>query len=85
MNRPEVDDELTLLTDFGKTTAICVEVSDDPIHTGGILLKVMARGPFEEGQQCWIIDEDGARIGATVQDVAKQTADSEVLLAATLP
>ena len=82
MRRPEVDDELTLLTDFGETTAICAEVSDDPMHPGGVLLKVMARGPFEEGQQCWIVEPDGSKVGATVQRVAKQTVDSEVLLSA---
>ena len=81
MRRPNVDDELTLLTDSGETTAICAEVSDDPTHAGGTLLKVMARGPFEEGQQCWILEPDGLKIGATVQSVAKQTIDSEVLLA----
>ena len=82
MRRPKVDDELTLLTDFGKTTAICTEVSDDPTHAGGVLLKVMARGPFQEGQQCWIVEPDGSKIGSTVQSVAKQTIDSEVLLSA---
>jgi hypothetical protein len=84
MKRPQIDEELKLLTDFGEITAICVEVSDDPVHTDGVLLKVMARGSFEEGQQCWIIDQDGSKIGATVQSVAKQTADAEVLLATTL-
>ena len=82
MRRPEVDQELILQTDFGKTTAICTEVSDDPTHPGGVLLKVMARGPFVEGKQCWIVETDGSKIGATVQSVAKQTVDSEVLLAA---
>ena len=82
MRRPKIDDELTLLTDFGSTTAICAEVSDDPTHAGGVLLKVMARGPFQEGQQCWIVEPDGSKIGATVQSVAKQTIDSEVLLSA---
>jgi hypothetical protein len=82
MRRPEVDDELTLLTDFGTTTAICAEVNDDPAHPGGTLLKVMARGPFEEGKQCWIVEPDGSKIGATVQSVGKQTIDSEVLLSA---
>ena len=82
MRRPEVDDEMTLLTDLGKTTAICAEVSDDPAHPGGTLLKVMARGRFEEGQQCWIVEPGGLKIGATVQSVAKQTIDSEVLLSA---
>jgi hypothetical protein len=80
MRRPEPDDELTLLTSFGETKAICAEVNDDPTHPGGVLIEVMTRGPFEEGQQCWILDADGSKIGATVQSVAKQTIDSEVLL-----
>jgi len=82
MRRPKVDDELTLLADFGKTTAICAEVSDDPAHPGGTLLKVMAHGPFEEDKQCWIVEPDGSKIGATVQSVAKRTIDSEILLSA---
>ena len=82
MPRPKVDDELTLLTDLGEAKAICTEVSDDPIHPGGTLLKVMARGSFEEAQQCWIFQPDGSKIGATVQSVAKRTVESEVLLAA---
>ena len=84
MRRPEVDDELTLQTDFGETTAICTEVSDDAMHPGGVLLKVMARGPFEEGKQCWIVERKGSKIGATIQSVAKQTVDSEVLLSTIL-
>ena len=51
MQRPNVDDDLTLMTDFGKTEAICVDVLDNPVTEEGVLLKVMARGPFEEGQQ----------------------------------
>jgi hypothetical protein len=82
MRRPKVDDELKLLADFGETTAICVEVNDDPTHPEGVLLKVMARGPFVEGQQCWIVEPDGSKIGATVQRVVRQTVDSEVLLSA---
>ena len=82
MRRPQVDDELTLLADFGETTAICAETRDDPTHPGGVLLKVMARGPFVEGQQCWILEPDGSKVGATVQSVAKQTIDSEILLSA---
>ena len=56
MQKPKVDDSLTLLTDFGKTEAICTEILADPTREEGILLKVIARGPFEEGQQCWIVD-----------------------------
>src|SRR6516164_9043525 len=46
MQRPKVDDDLTLMTDFGKTEAICVDVLDNPATEEGVLLKVMARGPF---------------------------------------
>ncbi len=59
MQRPKIDDKLTLLTDFGETEAICAEVLDNPRSIGGVLLKVMARGPFEEGQQCWIVEHFG--------------------------
>ena len=85
MNKPKIDDKLTLLTDFGKTEAICAEVLDDPTNSDGVLLKVMARGPFEEGQQCWIVDCDGSKIGATVEGVSEQTIDSEVTLSTVLP
>jgi len=54
MQRPNVDDDMTLVTDFGKTEAICVDVLDNPATEEGVLLKVMARGPFEQGQQVWI-------------------------------
>ena len=73
VEKPKIDDKLTLLTDFGKTEGICAEVLDDPATSGGVLLKVMARGPFEEGQQCWIVDRDGSKVGATVENVFKQT------------
>ena len=85
MQRPKVDDSLTLLTDFGKTEAICAEVLADPTREEGILLKVIARGPFEEGHQCWIVDRDGSKIGAKVENVSKQTIDSEVTLSTVLP
>ncbi len=54
MQRPKVDDNLTLLTDFGKTEAIVIEVLDNPATEEGVLLKVMTRGSFEQGQQVWI-------------------------------
>ena len=41
MQRPNVDDDLTLLTGFGKTEAIVVEVLDNPATEEGVLLKVM--------------------------------------------
>jgi hypothetical protein len=86
MQKPQIDDKLTLLTDFGETEVICAEVLDNPaIEESGVLLKVMARGPFEQGQQCWILDRDGSKIGATVESVFQQTLDSEVTLSIVLP
>jgi hypothetical protein len=85
MQRPNIDDKLTLLTDFGKTEAICVEVLDNPATEEGLLLKVMARGPFEQGHQVWILDQDGSKVGATIEDVSEQTIDSEVTLSTVLP
>jgi hypothetical protein len=85
MKTPKIDDKLTLLADFGETEAICVEVLDNPSTEEGVLLKVMARGPFEEGQQIWIVDRDGSKIGAAVENVLKQTIDSEVTLSTVLP
>jgi hypothetical protein len=85
MQRPKVDDDLTLLTDFGKTEAIVIEVLDNPATEEGVLLKVMARGSFEQGQQVWILDRDGSKVGATVEDVVQQTVDREVTLSTALP
>ncbi len=76
---------LTLLTDVGKTEAIVVEVLDNPATEEGVLLKVMTRGPFEQGQQVWIIDRDGSKVGATVENIVQQTVDSEVTLSTVLP
>jgi len=85
MQRPKIDDKLTLQGDFGKTDAICVEVLDNPATEEGVLLKVMTRGRFEQGQQIWIVDRDGSKVGATVEDVSTQTIDSEVTLSTVLP
>jgi hypothetical protein len=85
MNTPKIDDKLTLLTDFGKTEGICTEVLKNPATEEGTLLKVMARGPFEKGQQVWIVDRDGSKVGATVENVSEQTIDSEVTLSTVLP
>jgi len=85
MEKPKIDEKLTLLTDFGKTEAICAEILDDPATSDGVVLKVMARCPFEKGQQCWIVDPDGSKIGATVENVFTKTIDSEVTLSAVLP
>ena len=83
--KPKIDEKLTLLGDFGETEAICVEVRDNPATSGGTLLKLMARGPFTEGEQVLIVNRDGSKIGATVEDVFKQTIDSEVTLSTVLP
>jgi hypothetical protein len=85
MQKPKVDDNLTLVADFGKTEAICIDVVDNPAAEEGILLKVMSRGPFEQGQQVWILDRDGSKVGATVENVVQQTVDSEVTLSTVLP
>lgn len=85
MQKPKVDDNLTLMADFGTTEAICVDVLDNPAAEEGILLKVMSRGPFEQGQQVWILDRDGSKVGATVENVVQQTVDSEVTLSTVLP
>ena len=85
MQRPNVDDDLTLLTDFGKTEAIVVEVLDNPATEEGVLLRVMTRGSFEQGQQVWIVDRDRSKVGATVEKGLKQTIDSEVTLSTVLP
>ena len=45
-----------------------IEVLDNPATEEGVLLKVMARGPFEQGQQVWIVDRDGSKVGATVEN-----------------
>jgi len=85
MKEPKIDDKLRLLTDFGETDAICVEVLKNPATEEGILLKVMARSPFEQGQQVWLVDRDGSKVGATVEKVLEQTIDSEVTLSTVLP
>ena len=36
MQKPNIDDNLTLLADFGKTEAICVDVLDNPATEEGI-------------------------------------------------
>ena len=85
MKTPKIDDSLKLLADFGETDAICVEVLKNPATEEGVLLKVMTRGPFEQGQQVWIVDCDGSKVGATVENVLEQTIDSEVTLSTVLP
>jgi len=85
MKLPKIDDKVRLLADFGETDAICVEILKNPATEEGVLLKVMARGPFEQGQQVWIVDNDGSKVGATVDNVLERTIDSEVTLSTVLP
>jgi hypothetical protein len=85
MQRPKVDDDLALLTSVGKTEAIVIDVLDNPATEEGVLLKVMTRGSFEQGQQVWILDRDGSKVGATVEKVIKETIDKEVTLSTVLP
>ena len=85
MQRPEVDESLTLLTHVGKTEAIVAEVLDNPATEEGVLLRVMTRGSFEQGQQVWILDRDGSKVGARVENVVQETLDSEVTLSTVLP
>ena len=85
MQRPKVDEDLTLLTDVGQTEAIVIEVLDNPATEEGVLLKVMTRGSFEQGQQVWILDRDGSKVGATVESILQETIDSEVTLSTVLP
>ena len=85
MQRPQVDDDLTLLTDLGKTEAIVVEVLDNPAAEEGVLLKVMTRGSFEQGQQVWIVDRGRSKVGASVEKVVTQTIDREVTLSTVWP
>jgi hypothetical protein len=40
MQKPNVDDSLTLLTDDGKTEAIVIDVLDNPATEEGVLLKL---------------------------------------------
>ncbi len=85
MQKPKVDDSLTLLTSAGKTEAIVIDVLDNPATEEGVLLRVMTRGSFEQGQQVWILDRDGSKVGATVEKVVKETIDKEVTLSTVLP
>jgi hypothetical protein len=85
MQRPKVDDSLRLLTDVGETEAICIDVLENPATEEGVLVKVMTRGSFEQGQQVWILDRDGSKVGATVENVVQETIDSEVTLSTVLP
>jgi hypothetical protein len=85
VRKPRIDENLTLLTDFGQAEAFCTEIFEDPVHEQGVLLKVMTRGPFEQGQQVWILDEDGSKVGATVERIFKHSIDSELTLSTVLP
>ena len=69
----------------GQTAAIRTEVFEDPAREQSVVLKVMTRGPFEQGQQVRIVDADGSKVGASVENVSKQRLDSEVTLSTVLP
>ena len=75
MQRPNVDDDLTLLTDFGKTEAIVVEVIDNPATEEGVLVKVMTRGPFSE-QTALARDDAGADPVAFLARMIQFSADA---------
>ena len=45
----------------------------------------MTRGPFQQGQQVWIVGRDRSKVGAIVENVLTQTIDSEVTLSTVLP
>jgi hypothetical protein len=85
MANPEVDHRITLQTDAFITDGLCIQVVDHPTIAGGVLLKVLVRGSFSEGEQCWLVDATGARIGATVERIERHSSDRELTLAATLP
>jgi hypothetical protein len=85
MQKPKVDESVTLLTHVGKTEAIVIDVFDNPATEEGVLLKVMTRGSFEQGQQVWLLDRDGSKVGATVEKVITETIDKEVTLSTVLP
>jgi hypothetical protein len=40
---------------------------------------------FDEGDQCWIVDEDGSKVGALVENVVQHSVESEITLAVVLP
>jgi hypothetical protein len=85
MPLPKVDHRITLQKGDLTTDALCTEVLENPAQPEGILVKVLAREDFQEGEQCWLVDAAGARIGATVQRVERHSGDRELTLAAIIP
>jgi hypothetical protein len=85
MANPEVDHRITLQTGAIATDGLCVEMLDHPTIDGGVLLKVLVRESLSEGEQCWLVDATGARIGAKVERIEHHSGDHELTLAATLP
>ncbi|MGV3532939.1 MAG: hypothetical protein ACO1QR_11255 [Chthoniobacteraceae bacterium] len=85
MSLPRADQRITLQKGDLTTEALCVEVLNDPGQPGGVLMKVLVREDFEEGEQCWLVDAAEERIGAIVKQVALHSGDRELTLAALLP
>jgi hypothetical protein len=85
MEIPEADEKLTLLKDGVRIEALCTEVSNDPRHEDGILIRAMVKQGFHVGDQCWIVDADGSKIGAVVENVDQHSRESEITMAAVLP
>ncbi len=86
MKRPQIDDKLTLLKENDvRTEGIVSEIKDNPAESDGLLINVMVREPFDQGEQVWIVDEDESKIGAEVHEVVRHTIDSEITLAAIIP
>lgn len=85
MSKPEADHRITLQKDDLITEGLCIDVMDNPVQPDGVLLTVLVREDFMEGEQCWLVDASGARIGARVEKSLHHSGDREVTLAAILP
>ena len=85
MPLPKIDHRITLQKGDLTIEALCTEVLENPAQPEGILVKVLTREDFEEGEQCWLVDAVGARIGAIVQRMERHSGDRELTLAAMLP
>lgn len=85
MPAPEADHRITLQKGDLTTEGLCLEVLENPSVPEGVLMKVLTREEFTEGEQCWLVDAMGVRIGATVERVEQHSRDRELTLAAVLP
>ena len=86
MQKPKVDDDLTLLTDFGKTEAICIDVLDNPATEEGSFTQGDGPRPIRTRSASLdtliATDQKSAQLWRTF---SKQTIDSEVTLSTVLP